>query len=651
MTNFGYVGKMLSVNLTTREIKREPFPFELVKDFVGDFGMSVRLAYDLIKPGIDPLSPENVILIGAGPFAGTGVPGPSRTNCVTKFPMSRTIGLGCGSMSFSSRLKWAGYDHLVITGRAEKPVYLKISDDDIQICDASDLWGKDIFVASDEIWMRYGTDYGVICIGEAGENLVKLAEALIDKNATMGRLGLGAVMGSKNLKLITAGGRKGVRIADRKEFIRLVNELLADIMTWPGREDLIHLGPMQLNFDGLAGITTTKNYMTETFDIDRLREIFGPEVYLEKIKKARLSCQGCPLACRDIWEVREGKHKGLRSYQQGAAFSGGARLLLENFEDHAKYRDTMNRYGIDYFGFTGGVEYLLDLHKRGLVQKDALEGYDGSIEEIVKLIEKVAKRQGIGDTLADGLEGVVRRFGKECEKYGIHIKGTHAFMETRLPKMGCQQFDLAVNPAGPVAGKGGTLNPGKYDPRVTTDTFAAYCDRLAIPKEAMDRILNTPQKVNIARLVRHTQDGYMVFSLLGQCMRPHINQFFTMRKMAELYSAITGVPTNEVELKRAGERAWNLMKVLNVREGFSRKDDMFPQRWFEPLNQGTDHEIPPMDFFATKVLTTDDMNQMLDDYYDERGWDREKGIPTGDKLKDLGLEWVTRDLQAAGILN
>ena len=390
--------------------------------------------------------------------------------------------------------------------------------------------------------------------------------------------------------------------------------------------------------------------MTETFDIDRLREIFGPEAYLEKIKKARLSCQACPLACRDIWEVREGKHKGLRSYQQGAAFSGGARLLIQSFEDHAKYRDTMNRYGIDYFGFTGGVEYLLDLCKRGLIQEDALEGYDGSIEEIVKLVEKVAKRQGIGDILADGLEGIVRRFGKECERYGIHIKGTHAFMETRLPKMGCQQFDLAVNPAGPVAGKGGTLNPGKYDPKVTIDTFATYCDRLAIPKEAMNRILNTPQKVNIARLVRHTQDGYMVFSLLGQCMRPHINQFFTMSKMAELYSAITGIPMNEVELKRAGERAWNLMKVLNAREGFSRKDDLFPDRWFEPLNQGTDHEIPPMDFFATKVLTRDDMNNMLNDYYDERGWNIEKGIPTEDKLNELELGWVVRDLESAGIV-
>jgi aldehyde:ferredoxin oxidoreductase len=646
----GYMGKILYVNLTTGDVKKEAIDHKLIRGFVGDFGISVRLAYDLIKPGINPLSPENVILIGAGPFAGTGVPGASRSHCVTKYPMSHTIGLGGASMSFSNRLKWSGYDHLVITGRADKPVYLRISDSDVEICDSRNLWGRDIYEATDEMWKRHGTDCGVICIGEAGENQVKLAEAFVDKNATMGRLGLGAVMGSKNLKLITAGGKRGVRIADRSRFVELVDELMTDIMSWPERANLINLGPMQWNFDGLAGITTTRNYMTETFDIDHLREIFGPNAYLEKIKKARFACQACPLACRDIWEVKEGDHKGLRSYQQGATFSGGARMLLQSMEDNAKFRDTMNRYGIDYFGFVGGVEFLLDLIKRGIIPKDTLEGYDGSIEEIVKLAKKVARRQGIGDVLADGLEGVIRKFGKKCEKYGIHIKGTHAFMETRLPKMGCQQFDLVVNPAGPIAGKGGTLNPGKYDPNVSLEAFVRYCGRLAIPKEAIDRIVNTPQKINIPRLTRHTEDGYMVFCLLSQCMRPHINQFYTISRMAELYSAVTGIKMNEVDLKKAGERAWNMMKVLNMREGFSRKDDVFPPRWLEPLNEGTTNEIPPMDFFGTKVLTAVDMEKMLDDYYDERGWDMEKGIPTKDKLIELELGWVVRDLEGAGIL-
>ena len=209
------MGKMLYVDLTTGDVREEELDPNMARRYIGAFGIGARLAYDLIKPGIDPLSPENYIIVGAGPFVGTSCPSASRCTAWTKFPLSNTIGPAGGSMTFGSGLKYAGYDELIITGRADKPVYLKVSDEGAEICDAGDLWGKDTYAATDELWKRHGTDHGVICIGQAGENLVNISLATVDKSATLGRHGFPVVMGSKNLKAIVAGGRGKVRVADR----------------------------------------------------------------------------------------------------------------------------------------------------------------------------------------------------------------------------------------------------------------------------------------------------------------------------------------------------------------------------------------------------------------------------------------------------
>ena len=256
----------------------------------------------------------------------------------------------------------------------------------------------------------------------------------------------------------------------------------------------------------------------------------------------------------------------------------------------------------------------------------------------------------MGDALADGLTGIVARFGKECEKYSNCVKGAEPFFDARSYALNTSTIEAAVEPHPLGSLKGGMLNPGKFvagggGPEI----FRKYGEWIAIPTRALDRIFDTPLKVNVARFLRHSEDFFTTFEDLGVCARFHIHQFFGMERMAELYSAVTGVEKDAYELKRTSDRSWNVLKALNVREGLSRKDDKFPPKWLEPLKCG-DEEFQMKDLLGTKVLTSEDLEKALDDFYDERGWDIETGIPTREKLEELGLMDIADDLAQRGIL-
>jgi aldehyde:ferredoxin oxidoreductase len=645
------MGKMLYIDLTTRDIREEDLtPTNIASRFIGAFGISARLAYDLIKPGIDPLSPENVIIIGAGPLVGTSCPSASRVSAWTKFPLGNTIGPGSGSMNFSSGLKHAGYDELIITGRASKPVFLKVSDEGVEICDAGNLWGNDNYEATDEIWKRYGTDYSVICIGQAGENLVKISLAIVDKSATLGRHGLGAVMGSKNLKLIVAGGKRKVRVSDRAKFTELTHQIMAEVMNWPILDEYVNLGHVEYDSAAL-GRYALEGYYSQPCDPVSSEERFGHEVYLQRLKKARLACSSCPIACRDVEQVRQEEGKTLLTFQPHPDILVGLRLGLQSLEEVSRVAHFTQIYGVDRLSFASGATFLIDLYKRGIITKYDLEGIEmGNEKSFTELIEKVAFRQGVGNILADGLPGIVKRFGKECEKYSNCIKGVEPFLDARMVNLNPAMFGAAVSPHNFGSPKGAMLSPAKFViGGGGTEIFRKYGEWITIPSKALDRIFDTPFKVNVARFSRHSEDFFATFENLGVCARFHIHQFFGMERMAGLYSAATGIEMDAYELKRTAERAWNILKALNVREGLSRNDDKFPPKWLEPLKRG-DEEIRLKDLLGIKALTSEDLEKMVDDYYDERGWDIETGIPTRETLEEIGLRDVADDLAEQGIL-
>jgi len=403
MQYYGYMGKILYVDLTSGNIREEDLDLDLARKYIGDFGIGARLIYDLIKPGIDPLGPENPIVIGAGPLCGTSYPGTSRCTVWTKYPLTNTIGHGNGGQDFAAMLKYAGFDGLIITGRSDKPVYLKISDDNVEICDASDLWGRDIYEATDEIWKKHGTDCSVLCIGQASENLAKISMAFINKSSSVGRSGFGAVMGSKNLKLVITSGKKMVKVHDHKKFSRLSNQMLISVKNSPIRKPQHKLGHTEFFFD-IWNRFATKNYYSELrSNLDAAREKFGPKPYLQRIKKVRYSCISCSQACKSIDEIRQGEYKGLTIFSSHTMYTPGVAFDFDNFEESIRCAQLFQKYGIEMFALLKHVEFLMELHKQGIVSKDDLEGLDFSEKSISGLVEKIAFRRGIGDAIADGL--------------------------------------------------------------------------------------------------------------------------------------------------------------------------------------------------------------------------------------------------------
>ncbi|MFC1963033.1 aldehyde ferredoxin oxidoreductase family protein [Chloroflexota bacterium] len=650
----GYSGKILKVDLTAGNVTTQDLDHGIARDFIGDFGVNARLAYDLIEPGTDPLSPNNAILIGAGPLVGTRLQAP-RCTVLTKMPLTGAIAFASGGMDLSRRLKYAGYDHLIITGRATRPVYLRIFDDNIEICDARHLWGKDILQTTDELWDKYGKSNSITSIGQAGENGVRIALALIDRISTVGKGGLGAVMGSKNLKAIVINGTKRVKVADPERFRVSTDRLLKsfkeeleyrDFMDNP---DLLRRFGKMAFFDHIIknmwGGVPYKNY-TEIYPADEAVERYGTKKYLDTVNRRPMGCRGCTYHCKECVDVQEGEYTGLRTYISspiGRVWDLGIRCGVDSIDKVIKCFDLANRYGICCHVFSPVMDLAVDLYERGIITKEDTEGMvlKRDFETTKELIEKIAFRQGIGDILADGSPGIINKFGQECEKYSTHIKGLNAQIDPRGLHFTMAGFGQIVNP------EGGTGKPGhsfdyRVDENFSPDKVKTYCKMIGVPKEAVNRILDVSFGYNSARLTRYAEDFYSALTCLGIC--DHRTNLFNYDLLAEFYSAATGIEMSPDEMREAAERSWNMFKMLNVREGFSRKDDRIPPKWLEPLKTPAGEELPVLGC-ENKILTANDLSKLLDDYYSERGWDIARGIPTEEKLLSLGLDFMAEDLE------
>jgi len=605
----GYAGSILYVDLTNGKTRSEPLDLELVKAFIGGYGINNKLAYDLIPPDVDPLSPDNAIIIGAGPFAGTIVPGAGKVIVTTKFPLNGAIATAHGGGAFAPMLKTSGYDHVIIIGKADKPVYINIVDNDVELCDAMDLWGKDTFETVDELRMRH-EPCSVIANGQAGENLVKISVACVDKCATIGTGGLPAVMGSKNLKAIVAcQGANGVRVAHRLRLLRLVDDLLRRIMSWPGRQSLLEDGMMPSFIFG-----------------EMHRKTFTP-----------LACPSCPLADKEVNRLTEGPYSGMVTYMThflAREFTGGS--TLDQFNWAMKYADALNRYGVCMLDFNYLLSLMGDLYRAGIITGEETGGIEieDDFDTAMKLLQMTAYRQGFGDLIADGIAEASRRIGKGAENYACHIKGRSVLYDPRMMGLGTMEFEPLTTPRGSHVGAAGSPS---YAPGRSPDDFARHCQRMGAPEDAVRRAVG-PTSFNPGRFSRWSEDWHALFGCLSLCNRSQVNRFYHIKTIAELYSAVTGLELTPTDLMKAAERAWNVAKVINVRAGFERKDDGPPQGWFIPLKGEDGEEYPLMDYYKTTVLTEADINGFLDDYYDERGWDKETGAPTPEKLVELGLE-------------
>ncbi len=638
MSSNGFAGQIAGIDLTSGEIKRDPLDPEIALKFAGGWGLNCKLAYDLIPRGVDPLSPDNPIIIGTGLLVGTNAPGASKLFLTAKIPLNGTISTAASGGSLAHMLKWAGYDCLVITGRSDRPVYLDIFDDTIEIRDASFLWGKDIFETTDRLREEHGHRCSVMAIGQAGENLGNLSFAYVDKVASLGKGGLGAIMGAKNLKAMVVRGTKGIGIADPKKFRKLTSKLIEGVKNYPQRERWMKLSTMY-SWESFPDLSMPVKYWTELSPPGEANELYGVKV-LNEVRKASVACPSCPIACKKVVQAKRGDFEGLETYVShfdGAAVCWGVAFDLKDYSRGIKLTDLANRYGIDELAASDIINYAIHLYDNGIITEKETGGrrLRRDFETAGMLLEEMSQKTGLGGILVDGYPAAIEAFGPEAEKMAVQIKGHYVVFDPRL-LFGTEVFTAIVNTRGGAHTVPG-LGPTSFVPGRPIEQIRRHCHRIGVPEDAMERIFADPTGLNMARFTKYIEDRFSVFNIFGICSRHAVAMNYNSETLAELYSLATGKAATPAELAGYGEMIWNLDKRLNAREGFDRSDDTVPDQWFQPMKAGR-MDLVLMDYYRKKPLTREDMNRLIDDYYDERGWDQKTGLPTAEKLRSLGLE-------------
>lgn len=639
----------LRVDLSTGQVTKGEIAPEIASKFLGGSGVGWRLLVDELRAGVDPLSPENVIVLSVGELVGSLCPGASKVGAITKFPIIASedgkhfVGESTsGGRYFGPMLKMAGYDHLIITGAATSPVYLRISDDEVEIVDASNLWGKGVDEVTAKLVAKEGELAGVIAIGLAGENKVLYSMAFIDKTNSLGRAGLGAVMGSKKLKAIVARGIKGVQVAEPGRFKQLVDELHFAIAAWPGREHWIKLG-MGAGWETFKHTQYPGKWTKEKWD-----RLYGEFKRLESLDKV-IACNSCLIGCRVKWRIRDGEFSGEVGFGSPYGKSATSGQLLD-IEDHRRMLHLVARandeYGIDFYTTTRLIDFVTTLYQQGKLTKKNTDGLElgRSYDTYCKLFDKVAHREGFGDILADGWLGLYKELGIDPQDYwyGGICKGVDFIYDARASNFHPLMMTFFTRPR-PHHGGSHTLTTARGK---SLAEIRNQVEGWGIPPAAVERIFTPVSytgKFNVGRYTKHMEDWMRVKNALGVCSIYTFFDLISGQDMAKLYSAAVGIEVSGGELMKGGERISNLAKLLNMREGFTREDDKVPELWFRPMDS-PEGRIEMHDYFQTTVLRREDIARLLDDYYDERGWDKTTGLPTAEKLAELGLKELSAAL-------
>ncbi|MDY6855446.1 MAG: aldehyde ferredoxin oxidoreductase N-terminal domain-containing protein [Thermodesulfobacteriota bacterium] len=630
---YGYGGNILYIDLTDGNISKEPLDPTMAKSFLGGSGFSQRLAYDNIIPESCPFLPENAIIIGVGLFSGTIVPGSAELSITYKAPLNGGIVTSNGGGSFPLMLKSSGYDAVVIRGRAKKPVYLKIFNDDIEIHDAENLWGMDNYDTTDAL-RRMHEPCSIIPISAAGENLVRISMSFIDKGGTIGSGGLPALMGSKNLKAIVAClGDREIEIADPVRLMKRVDKINERVFKYFHRQSLIEGGTFSMT-KGWLGAMTSMMAGVDIEDWDKLHR---------SVRKG-LACPSCVMGDKDLVRIREGDYACSRIYTTDfmAEWDSSGSTDTDKYNRAIYRKDFMNREGIDRMSHSQIMELLASLYKDGIINSEEIGGLelDGQPPDYVDydtaldLLYMISHRQGIGNELAEGGVRLAEKIGKCAKDYLVHIKGFPQFIDPRVDTFHIMTFSQMVFPGRTHYAPGGL---GLYGMGRSIDEHIKHARRIGMTEEDISRIFES-STYNVGRLTKHTHNWYSLFNCLGQCHRLYIHRFHGMEGFIDMYSAITGEETTSAELLRGAERAWNIYRILNSREGFSRKDDSAPKQWFgSDKSDGTEVGGTMMDYFSNPI-TIEDTKRALDEYYDECGWDKKEGSPTLRKLTELRLD-------------
>lgn len=631
------------VDLSTGEVTREPVEAQANQDLLGGCGVGWNLAADHLLARADPLSPDNKIIINPGLLVGTLTPGTPKTTAITKYPTYASdderfyVGAStAGGRYFGVALNRAGCQHLVISGKAPSPVYLRIRDERIELVDAEDLWGRGIEEVTNELVREEGPETGVMVIGTSGENLVRSALSIVDKTNSLGRGGLGAVMGSKNLKAIAVNGSGDVEVENPKAFFNFSQELRERVYQWPKREHWIKLG-LAAGWDTFKHTQYPGIWPKAEWD-----ELYGEKTRLATVEEV-IACNSCILSCRLKWKIKGGEYDGEVGY--GSPFSKSATSgMLLGVKDFRKMihivADANSNSGMDFYTTTRIIDFATKMYEMGRLGVEDTGGLKlrRDYDTYLKLYQMMIKREGFGDVLADGWHRLKKEFGLDPQEYwyaGI-CKGMDFIYDARPSNFHPLMMSFFTRPRPHHGGSHTRTNSRNK----TLEEIREQVEAWGLPQEVVDRIFTEAPycgSFNVGRYTKHMEDMMRVKNSLGLCAIYSYQGLIFGHDMARLYSAATGENLTAGELIKRGERISNLAKQVNVREGFSREDDKVPELWFRPMDT-PEGRIEMHDYFNTKVITKEDAEKMLDDYYQERGWDVRQGTPTPEKLKELGLE-------------
>ena len=615
----GYCGKVLRIDLTKGKISYETYDEETLRKYIGGSGLGAKILYEETDENTDPLGPDNVIAIMSGPFAGTRAPNGGRYHVVTKSPLTGLLGEGNSGGSWSTQLKYAGFDGIILTGAAEKPVHIHIEDGEVAINDAADLWGMDTFKLDEVMTERYGKKQVTLCIGPAGEKLVKIAAIMNNgKEArTAARCGMGAVMGSKKVKAITVIGTGRPPLADPealKESIRKWSKKITEDST-----GLRKYGTGEaVEFIESSGDLPVKNWTQGT--LENCGKISGITMTESGLLKKSYFCAQCSIGCGRVVEIKDGpfacEEQGGPEYETIGML--GSNLMVDDLRVIQMANEICNRQGIDTISAGASVAFTMEAYENGIIDKEMLGGREarwGNAEDIRSLLNMIARREGIGDLLAEGTKKAAEKLGGIAPEFSVDIKGlefpahdprageTMALAYSTSTRGACH---LSAN-THPIALTGATSGHGFMEP-MKYDRFDYGDDTVKLTRVYQDAN---------AMLDSMTICKFVMYTLDADFLEPYLKWF----------KEIVGWDMTKEEWLETGERIFNLKRAYLVRCGISRKDDRLPPRMSKRRKTGgAGDQIPKVE-------------AMLDKYYEARGWDM-YGRPTKETLKRLGLEWV-----------
>jgi aldehyde:ferredoxin oxidoreductase len=618
----GWMGSILKVDLSSGNISTEPTE-AYVDQYLGGRGLGVRLVYDTYKPGTDALDPGNPLIFSMGPLSGTAVPSSGRTDVTCLSPLTNLRAKSNFGGFWGPEVKYAGYDHIVITGKAEKPSYLWIKDGQVEIRSAEQLWGKDTFETQSLIHEELADpEVKVVCIGPAGERLVRLASIITEVAASASRTGTGAVMGSKNLKAIAVRGSGSIGVARPEEMLDYGVAINQEIRNHPAGKELGSWGVVR--FISLM-------YSLSFFPVGHFEDVhwediindYGGPAFVEKFQLKNIGCFNCPIRCKNFLSVPE-LGKGFVTCEPWSDFTGA----VWNLDMDVFWEATLlcRKMGLDHAEISSAIGLLMELYHEGIITEKETDGLPmerGRKEAILSTIRKTSYREGYGDLLAEGQKAFASHIGPAAVEKLDLVKGLGPHVYEFRAYHGSALMQAVGHRGDPLPLRGSLIefewvNGPEWFQQVAKEQFGS--EGAAIPDSYEGKAMS-------AIISEHND---RVVDSLGICTWPYcLFVYHNIDVAARFFNLVTGKDWSNEQLLQIGERIRNLERMFDVRQGLTREMDILPKKFFEePLAKGK---------YKGAVLDREKFEQMKDEYYEARGWDKGTGVPTREKLVELGL--------------